>query len=245
MDTEPIAEFFDREAEPCCRTADLGDGVAGVSSLLLERLEEAGIDGRTVLDLGCGMGGLALEALRRGAARATGIDVSAASIEIARRRAAHAGLAGRATFEIGDAAASGAEVHDVVVLDKSICCYPHAERFVRGSLPLARSLYAFTVPESRGPRGLASRAALAVENGWRVLRRDPFRAFVHDVRRIDTLVREAGFRPVVRARRWMWHLAVYAREPLMRRPASGGVRRPGRGERSRAPAEPSRPKPST
>lgn len=211
MDTEPIAAFFDREAEPCCQTGDLGDGVAGISSVLLERLEEAGIERRTVLDLGCGMGGFALEALRRGAARATGIDISAASVEIARRRAAGARLADRATFEVGDAAAGDADAHDVVVLDKSICCYPHAERFVRASLPLARSLYAFSVPESRGPRGVLSRVALSVENLWRAVRRDPFRAFVHDVRRIDALVRHHGFRPLIRARRWMWHVAIYAR----------------------------------
>ncbi|MGH2725182.1 MAG: methyltransferase domain-containing protein [Actinomycetota bacterium] len=211
MSTEPIAGFFDREAEPCCRTGDLGDGVAGVSSLLLERVEQVGLQGRSILDLGCGMGGLALEALRRGAARATGIDISPTSIEVARRRAARAGLDGRATFEVGDAAAGDAALHDVVVLDKSICCYPDADRFVRGSIPLAGSVYAFTAPESRGARGLVSRMALSLENAWRFLRRDPFRAFVHDVRRIDAMVREAGLRPLVRSRRWMWHVAVYAR----------------------------------
>ncbi|HEX2030061.1 MAG TPA: methyltransferase domain-containing protein [Actinomycetota bacterium] len=222
MDTEPIAAFFDREAEPCCASADPGDGVAGVSSVLLERLERAGIEGRTVLDLGCGTGGLALEALRRGADRTTGIDLSAASIEVARRRAAQAGLAGRARFEVGDAAAGRAEAHDAVVLDKSICCYPNAERFVRASAPLARSLYAFSVPESRGPRGLLSRVALFFDNAWRALRRDPFRGFVHDVRRIEALLREQGFRPVGRERHWIWHVGVYAREPL-RQPASGGA----------------------
>lgn len=211
MGTEPISRFFDREAEPCCRTGDVGDGVAGTSSVLLERVEEAGLEDRTVLDLGCGMGGLALEALRRGASRATGIDISAASIEVARRRAAGAGLADRATFEVGDAAAGDAAMHDVVVLDKSICCYPDADRFVRTSVALARSVYAFSLPESRGARGIASRLSLSLENGWRALRRDPFRAFVHDVRRIDALVRQAGFRPLVRSRRWMWHVAVYAR----------------------------------
>jgi SAM-dependent methyltransferase len=211
MSTEPIRTFFDREAAPCCQTEDLGDGVAGVSSVLLERVEQAGLEGRTILDLGCGMGGLALEALRRGATRATGIDLSPASIEVARRRAASAGLHDRATFRVGDAAAGDAPMHDVVVLDKSICCYPDADRFVRGSASLARSVYAFTVPESRGPRGLLSRAALFLENAWRAVRGDPFRSFVHDVRGIDAAIRRAGLRPLSRTRRWMWHVAVYGR----------------------------------
>ena len=224
MSTEPIATFFDREAEPCCRTGDFGDGVAGVSSILLQRLEEAGIAGGTILDLGCGMGGFALEALRRGASRATGIDVSAASIEVARRRAVAAGLAQRATFRVGDAAAGDVEPHEVVVLDKSICCYPDAEGFVRASVPAARSVYAFSVPESRGPRGLLSRVTLFLENAWRALRGDPFRVFVHDVRRIDGLVRQAGFRRLAEARHWMWRVAVYGRERVTQRPASDEAR---------------------
>lgn len=209
---ESIRSFFDREAEPCCRADDdPGDGVAGVSSALLERVEDAGIEGRSVLDLGCGMGGLALEALRRGAARATGIDLSPTSIEVARERAARTGLEARAAFRAGDAAAGEAPVHDVVVLDKSICCYFDADRFVGNSVPLAGSVYAFAIPESRGVRGALFRVSVFLENAWRALRGDPFRAYVHDVRKIDRLVRGAGFRPLSRTNHWLWHVAVYQR----------------------------------
>ena len=207
-----IRAFFDREAEPCCQT-DPGDGVAGVSSVLLERLEAAGIEGRTVLDLGCGMGGLALEALRRGAGKATGIDLSPTSIEVARGRARRANLEDRAVFEAGDAAAGEAPVHDVVVLDKSICCYFDADRFVGNSVRLAGSVYGFSLPESRGVRGALFRASIFLENAWRAVRRDPFRAYVHDVRKIDARVREAGFHPLSRTRHWLWHVAVYTRSP--------------------------------
>lgn len=212
MSTEPIGEFFDREAEPCCRPeADPGGGVAGVSALLLDRAERQGIRGRTVLDLGCGMGGVALEALRRGASRVTGIDLSPVSIEVARRRAAESGAGDRARFEAADGAAPGHPQHDVVVLNKAICCYPDPERFVAASAPAAGSVYAFSVPESRGPWGLLSRTVIFLENAWRWIRRDPFRAFVHDVTRIDRAIRDRGLEPADRARQWMWHVAVYRR----------------------------------
>jgi 2-polyprenyl-3-methyl-5-hydroxy-6-metoxy-1,4-benzoquinol methylase len=55
-------------------------------------LDMAGdVSGRRVLDLGCGEGAYSRALVRRGA-RVTGIDGSARLIEIARRRAAAAGL---------------------------------------------------------------------------------------------------------------------------------------------------------
>jgi SAM-dependent methyltransferase len=209
---EPISEFFDREAEPCCRAdADLGDGVAGVSGTVLDRLEEVGIQGRSFLDLGCGMGDLAVEALRRGASRATGVDLSPASIEVARRRAQESHLAERASFQVGDAASAAIEPHDVVVLNKSICCYPEPDRLLARASTLGSRVLAFSVPASTGPRGLLGRVVIALENAWRFLRRDPFRAFVHDVGRLDETVRANGYELRSRQTLWVWHVAVYVR----------------------------------
>jgi predicted RNA methylase len=50
--------------------------IAGVTAPLLDALVEAGIEGRTVLDVGCGIGDLSMAALGRGAERATGIELS-------------------------------------------------------------------------------------------------------------------------------------------------------------------------
>jgi 23S rRNA (cytosine1962-C5)-methyltransferase len=57
--------------------------------------------GRTVLDLYCYSGGIALNALKHGATEATGIDSSAPAVDLARRNAEANGL-GRARFEVGD-----------------------------------------------------------------------------------------------------------------------------------------------
>lgn len=66
----------------------------------VDRIVE-GLDlaGRTVLDLGCGAGGIALHlAGKHRAAHVTGFDVEAPVIEHARRRAVALGLADRVTF---------------------------------------------------------------------------------------------------------------------------------------------------
>ncbi|HSL67642.1 MAG TPA: methyltransferase domain-containing protein, partial [Actinomycetota bacterium] len=170
--------------------------------------------GRTVLELGAGRGALSLELLIRGASAVTGNDLSSEMVDQARRRIAAAGRADRATFEAGDAAALTLSPHDVVVSDKVFCCYPDAAGLLENSLPAAREVYAFALPASRGPRGLLSRIGIAFENLARRVRRNPFRAYVHSLRRIDARVRRAGFSPVARGRHWLWDVAVYRREAI-------------------------------
>jgi ubiquinone/menaquinone biosynthesis C-methylase UbiE len=62
-------------------------------------LEGVSLKGKTVLDIGCGSGGITLHLVERhGAAHATGFDVELPVIEAARRRARERGLSDRAAF---------------------------------------------------------------------------------------------------------------------------------------------------
>ncbi|MER9353861.1 methyltransferase domain-containing protein [Mesorhizobium sp. M0514] len=58
-----------------------------------------GLSRKTILDIGCGSGGIALHLIERhGAAHATGFDIERPVIEAARTRAAARGLSDRASF---------------------------------------------------------------------------------------------------------------------------------------------------
>ena len=210
------------EAERCCfddwsacyarraRTRKLG----GVSMDLIRGLDASGLRGRSVLDVGCGAGGLVLEALERGAVRATGIDLSSTSIEEARRISSERGLAEVSRFEVADGASTTLAPHDVVVLDKVFCCYRDVDGLLRNSLGAAGSVYAFSVPPSTGLRGAVRRMVARIENGWYRLRRKRFGGFqtyMHDVDVLDRRVREAGFECRFTRRRFGWDLAVYVR----------------------------------
>jgi SAM-dependent methyltransferase len=208
VSTEPIADFFDREA--CCRSKSRARR-SRASRAVLQALEATGVGGRTVLELGCGLGGLCFDVLDRGAARATGIDLSPRSIDFARERARSEGVQHRTTFLAGDAAAMNLEPHDVVVLDKVFCCYPDGTALLGSSIAVSGSVYAYSVPESRGWRGLLSRIGIAVENGWRALRRDPFRAYVHDVGQLRRLAERSGFRRTLERRTGIWLIEVLTR----------------------------------
>lgn len=216
MSTDPIATFFDRRTCCCVEAGGVSrsrvPGARGVSRLLLEELDDAGLTGVTVLELGAGVGALSLGMLERGASRVTGLDVSPASIEEARRRARAGGLTSdRVRFEVADAAIAAVEPHDVVIADKVYCCYFGPAALMRNTAPAARRRYALVVPESRGVFGVLARAFIGTENALRWIRRDRFRAFVHDVPAIERDLVERGFRPRARKRYRGWRVLLYER----------------------------------
>jgi phosphoethanolamine N-methyltransferase len=68
---------------------------------IAEILEGSSITGKTVMDIGCGIGGIdLLLATSYGAAQVTGIDVEAPNIALASKRAAARGLADRVAYRL-------------------------------------------------------------------------------------------------------------------------------------------------
>ena len=166
---------------------------------------------RTLLELGCGRGGLLLELVRAGAARATGVDLSPASVDEARKRFERAQLSERVHLTVGDAARVPLEPHDWVILDRVICCYPDVDRLLTNTLRAATHIFAFTLPTSRGWRGIGARLDSWFENVWNTLRGRPCPGYVHDLDLIEQSLAAAGFRLRLSDHRRLWHIAVYER----------------------------------
>jgi SAM-dependent methyltransferase len=212
---EPERCCFDDWVDGWTKQARKNGVARSITRSLLGGLEEAGLDRRTVLDVGCGIGDLSIEAVRRGATGARGYDLSQKAIDEARLLALERGVDDRTTFEVGDAAKLDLARADVVVLNRVFCCYPDATGLLERSLAAAGSVYAFTIPRSNGIVGMWERGRNAVWNAWYRLRKKTFAGFqtyVHDVDRIDERVRAAGFALVRREHpRIVWDLAVYSR----------------------------------
>ncbi|HUH07428.1 MAG TPA: methyltransferase domain-containing protein [Egibacteraceae bacterium] len=210
MDTRPISTYFDRGA--CCQPAENDDvELSGVSRRVLDALDGEGLQGRSVLEIGCGTGRLSLAAVGLGAAHVTGIDLSPLSIEAARQRAERAGVSGRTRFEAGDGSQLPSERHDLVVLDKVVCCYPDGPALVARACAAAGRAAVLSLPPSSGPRGAAARVAIAGENLARWIRRDPFRAYVHQIGRVHAAALGAGLRPARSAAGLVWDVMIYRR----------------------------------
>jgi SAM-dependent methyltransferase len=221
---EPKGEKNDPRPERCCFDDWVDDWTtkatkrptaAKVTASLLDAITEAGVTERTVLDVGCGIGDLAIEVVARGAASGTGYDLSPKAIDEARRLAASRGVGDRMRFEVGDGAQLDLPAADIVVINRVVCCYPDADDLLDHTLGAARGVFAVTAPVSSGPIGWWNRLWSALENvGYRLrpTKYDGFRVFIHDLDRIDERIRAAGFRRTRHEhRRIVWDLAVYTR----------------------------------
>jgi SAM-dependent methyltransferase len=206
--TDRISEHFDAAVAEL-EASGQATGLSDISKCLLALLLEVGPAGKTILELGSGRGGLLLGLAQAGAARVTGVDLSPSSIQFARRRFETAGLSDRAEFVLGNGALVDLEPHDWVILDRAICCYPDLDRFLANSVPVARSLYAFSVPESRGLRGVAARIWFRADNLLDRFRGHSCTGFVHDLDRIEGRLESAGFRRSGRGTFGVWHIAVH------------------------------------
>ena len=205
-----IARHFDAKvAERLAKCG--GPGLVAVSQRLRDALLSLDPTDRTVLELGCGRGGLLLGLVQAGAAEATGLDLSPAGIDAARDLFAQAQLSERVHLSVGDAARVPLEPHDWVILDRVMCCYPDVERLLANTLSAARHIYAFTVPTSRGWRGVAARVEEWFENAWNTLRGQSCPGYVHNLDLIEEHMVTAGFRLRHRDRQRLWHIAVYER----------------------------------
>ncbi|MCB4822687.1 SAM-dependent methyltransferase [Roseicella aerolata] len=100
------ALFLDRDRQYSCAYFRRGDETLEEAQEAKKRHIAAKLrlnrPGLEVLDIGCGWGGMALTLARDWGARVTGITLSEEQLQLARQRAAEAGLADRVRFELMD-----------------------------------------------------------------------------------------------------------------------------------------------
>jgi 2-polyprenyl-3-methyl-5-hydroxy-6-metoxy-1,4-benzoquinol methylase len=109
------------------------------------------IEGKSVIDIGCGPGHYSVELAARGAGRVLGIDFASGMIDIANRLAARAGVADRCTFKLGDfLAASGDETFDYAVVMGFMDYIEDPLALMRKVLSVCRGKAFFSFPASGG-----------------------------------------------------------------------------------------------
>lgn len=98
------------------------NGLGQRALALIEFLQERGLEGKSVLDIGCGIGALHMELLLAGAERATGVDASPTNIAAALELADEMGVADRVEERQGDFVDLQDSVPqaDIVTLDRAI-----------------------------------------------------------------------------------------------------------------------------
>jgi SAM-dependent methyltransferase len=198
-----------RRSGPDRTTRWLIDGLRGQGAGGRGPAASDDLAGRTVLDIGAGIGAVHLALLEAGAASAVDVDGSPAYVEAARSEATRVGLVDRVRYEIGDYVelAAGLEGFDLVALDRVICCYPDMQSLVGLSAAGARARYGLVYPRDTW----WIRAGSAVFNAALRLFRQQLRFWVHRTADVEEIVAGAGLTRRFDRRGLFWQVVVFER----------------------------------
>ena len=202
-----IESFFDRREADRKLRRYRKSGPGKSTRMLIDAIKEHSVDGKTLLDIGGGVGAVQHELLKAGAAEATCVEASTAYINASSEEATRQGHGDRVTFHQGDFidVAPSLQPAHIVALDRVICCYHDVERLVGLSSGLATEVYGLVYPRGNW----ALKAAFRLFNIALWLRRSPFRIFIHPDSVVDAAIRGKGLQRRFYRKTLLWQVVVY------------------------------------
>jgi 2-polyprenyl-3-methyl-5-hydroxy-6-metoxy-1,4-benzoquinol methylase len=164
----------------------------------------------TVLDVGCGAGGVHHELLRRGVVdEVVGVDAAPAYLAEASDNAAHFGLETQTTYVHADFAlqADRFQPADLVIMDRVICCYPDLPALLGAAAVRSRRYLALSFPREkwwlRLPFYLVDVVLKLFGSGYH--------PYLHRHSDIEAIALAAGLQPVHQTVSGIWQIMVFGR----------------------------------
>ncbi len=180
-------------------------GLDGTSRQITDLLKKRGVEGRTLLEVGGGIGAIEIDLLKAGVVRAVNVELTPTYEDAAGELLRESGLADRVERKVMDFTEVGTEVNaaDIVVMNRVICCYPDMPKLARAAADHARGVLVMTFPNNRW----WTRLGLTFVNlGFRVIRMQ-FRVFLHPPDLILAAVEQSGFKTSLNERGLLWQVA--------------------------------------
>jgi SAM-dependent methyltransferase len=209
LEADKIAQEFDGDACEFCERYK-NKGLSRSSKLLLRFIINNNVRDKSILDLGCGAGGLSLELLKEGANNTVGFDLSPKMINAALELTKVNGLESRAKFQLGNGATSELPGSDIVVMDKVLCCYSEWRPLLKNAIEASREMLGFTVPRDEGITKWPFRLALKIVNYFQ-RRRSGVLFYLHPLGTIDKTLRESGFNRRRKQSSRFWLVFLYSK----------------------------------
>jgi magnesium-protoporphyrin O-methyltransferase len=178
---------------------------------LLAAITVEDLEGKSLLDIGGGVGAVQHELLRRGIVSAQEVEASSAYVVACRAEAERQGHGDRIVHVSGDfgSVADAIEPADIVTLDRSVCCWHDPLTLIDQSAAKSRWLYGLVYP----------RDVWWVRYGWRylsnlrqILKRSGLRLGTPRAVAVERMLARHGFRPRRMAVVGVWRIAVFARD---------------------------------
>ncbi len=190
-------------------------GPRRTTRILIRELTGRGVEGRTVLEVGGGVGAVHLALLEAGARAATDVEASKAFLRAARKEAARRHLDSRVTHHHGNFVelAPGLAAADIVALDRVVCCYDDAQSLVGLAAGLTRGHLGLVYPLDNWMSRLIN---WAFNLRW-IRQTDGFKTYVHSRESVETVIKSRGLELQRRIARGFWQIALFSR-PVFTQP---------------------------
>jgi len=183
-------------------------GPIKTTRLLIEAIEAEDVAGKTLLDIGGGVGAIQHALLRDGLQHATDVDASAAYLVATRSEAQRRGLADCITYQHGNFVDLAEDIPpaDIVTLDRVICCYNDMERLVSLSAARAKLRYGLVYPRNTW----WLKAAMKIGNFFLRLQNSQYRMFLHPNAAVEAILERNGLKKSFSGHTLIWQVVVYS-----------------------------------
>lgn len=185
-------------------------GTRKPTRILLDSLINQNIHGLTLLDIGGGFGPIPQELFPKGLKFATNIDASHGYIEVSKQFAEEKNTISKSKFQFGDFIdeAANIENHDIVTLDKVICCYPEAFELIKLSTEKCNKYYGLVFPWG----GIFAKIGTKVINFiLGTIKGNPFKTYIHNPEQVYAFIEKQGFKTISHTSKFPWNIVLYER----------------------------------
>jgi len=184
-------------------------GLDATSRRIVSLLKAQGVEGRTVLEVGGGIGAIQIELLKAGATSATSVELTPTYEDVAGELLEESGLAGRVERKVMDFAAAAGEVGsaDIVILNRVICCYHDMPTLAGAAADHARQVLVMSYPK----RTWWTVIGLGLANLVLRATRREFHIFLHPPPQIIAVSQQRGLQPLLNQNGVLWIVSTLRR----------------------------------
>ena len=206
--TEGTNKFFSKSANHYAKRFRK-KGLDAAQNLLASGLRSLGIRSKSLLEIGCGVGGLHLTLLKEGASSSVGVEISEGMLAKAKEIAGEMGLAERARYHVGDFMSTNGSIPPahIVILDKVVCCYAEPGELMQKSSGKAMELYAVSYPRDSflAKFLFTSSAFIGTVLRW------SFHPYYHQTSFLENTITGCGFEEVFSDTTVIWQVKIFKR----------------------------------
>lgn len=201
--------FFDKKTADKKYNAYLKKGASRVTAKMILQLQKQFIEGKSLVDIGGGIGTLQWWFLENGGNKTVDIDASSGYLKQAKEHAIKMGWESKSEFMLGDCVDvfPQIDIADFITLDKVVCCYPNYREILETTCDKATKSVSLSYPMD----GFISQLVRKTGDIILSFQKNPFRPFVHPVAEIRDVFKQKGFDRVSHSLVFPWHVETYVK----------------------------------